>query len=119
MAEENRRFGEKFALRMPDGMRGRLASVALENNRSMNAEIVARLEASFAHEDALRPELSDLAAQMDQLGDKVGTLRGNVQDLQMDNAGLKADNAGLKVRVIELEKIVVRLSKRVGWDEQP
>lgn len=51
MAEENRRFGEKFALRMPDGMRDRIAKVAEANNRSMNAEIVARLDASFAQDE--------------------------------------------------------------------
>lgn len=47
MADENRRFADKFALRMPDGMRDKIAAVAEANNRSMNAEIVARLDASL------------------------------------------------------------------------
>lgn len=34
-------------LRLPDGMRDRIAEAAKAANRSMNAEIVARLEASF------------------------------------------------------------------------
>jgi len=42
---------EKFMLRLPDGMRRRIASKAAANNRSMNAEIVSRLEASFENED--------------------------------------------------------------------
>ena len=39
---------EKFIVRLPDGMRDRLKAIAEENKRSTNAEIVARLEASFA-----------------------------------------------------------------------
>lgn len=42
------RDSDKFMLRFPDGMREQIAHVAKLNNRSMNAEIVARLEASFS-----------------------------------------------------------------------
>lgn len=38
---------ERFIVRFPDGMRDRIADAAKANNRSMNAEIVARLEQSF------------------------------------------------------------------------
>ena len=38
-------------LRLPDGMREKIATVAKDNNRSMNAEIVARLASSFAQEE--------------------------------------------------------------------
>lgn len=38
---------DKFMLRLPDGMRDRIAQEAETNGRSMNAEIVQRLEASF------------------------------------------------------------------------
>lgn len=49
MAQESpSRDQDKFMVRMPAGMRERIADVAKENNRSMNAEIVARLEASFS-----------------------------------------------------------------------
>lgn len=34
-------------VRLPDGMRGRITSSANANNRSMNAEIVARIEQSY------------------------------------------------------------------------
>lgn len=40
---------DKFLLRLPDGMRDRLKAEAEANKRSMNAEIVARLEASFSN----------------------------------------------------------------------
>lgn len=38
---------ERFIVRFPDGMRDRIADEAKANGRSMNAEIVHRLQASF------------------------------------------------------------------------
>lgn len=39
---------DKYIVRFPDGMRDRIAVAAKQNNRSMNAEVVARLQASFS-----------------------------------------------------------------------
>ncbi|WP_271105122.1 Arc family DNA-binding protein [Pseudomonas tohonis] len=41
------RTADKFVLRMPNGMRQQIAGVAENNRRSMNSEIVARLDQSF------------------------------------------------------------------------
>lgn len=41
------RDSDKFMLRLPDGMRDRIGALAKESGRSMNAEIVARLERSL------------------------------------------------------------------------
>lgn len=38
---------DKFIVRLPDGMRNLIAEAATENNRTMNAEVVARLQSSF------------------------------------------------------------------------
>lgn len=38
---------DQFVVRLPDGMRDQIKYAAEANNRSMNAEIVARLAASF------------------------------------------------------------------------
>lgn len=38
---------DQFVLRFPDGMRDTIKEAADESGRSMNAEIIARLEASF------------------------------------------------------------------------
>lgn len=38
---------DQFIVRLPDGMRDNIKHAAELNNRSMNAEIVARLEQSF------------------------------------------------------------------------
>lgn len=42
-----------FPLRMPDEVRERLKEAAISNKRSLNAEIVARLELSFAQGQGL------------------------------------------------------------------
>lgn len=44
---------DKFMLRMPDGMRDRLKDEAAKNKRSLNAEIVSRLDDSFEVSKAL------------------------------------------------------------------
>lgn len=41
---------DRFIVRMPDGMRERIAAIAKENSRSMNAEIVRVLEEAFPPE---------------------------------------------------------------------
>lgn len=53
------RTAEKFVARLPDGMRSRIEALATENHRSMNAEIIRRLERSFI--------TTDLVAQQNQL----------------------------------------------------
>jgi Arc-like DNA binding domain. len=37
------RTADKFVVRLPDGMRERIAEVARNHHRSMNSEIIARL----------------------------------------------------------------------------
>lgn len=41
------RESDKFMLRLPDGIRDRIAEAAKANNRTMNAELVARILQSF------------------------------------------------------------------------
>ncbi|MDX0543933.1 Arc family DNA-binding protein [Sinorhizobium medicae] len=48
MTSNTGRDSDKFMLRFPNGMRDRLKEEAAKNGRSMNAEIVHRLEASLA-----------------------------------------------------------------------
>jgi hypothetical protein len=38
---------ERFIVRLPDGMRDQIAEAAKSNNRTMNAEVVSRLQKSF------------------------------------------------------------------------
>ncbi|MGZ7196657.1 Arc family DNA-binding protein, partial [Streptococcus pyogenes] len=46
----NSRIADKFVVRLPEGLRSRIANVAHSNHRSMNSEIVARLEFSLDNE---------------------------------------------------------------------
>ncbi|WP_353428912.1 Arc family DNA-binding protein [Paracoccus denitrificans] len=42
---------DQFVVRFPDGMRDRIKAAADANSRSMNAEVVARLEKTFNEDD--------------------------------------------------------------------
>lgn len=58
---------DQFVLRLPDGMRDRIKAAAEANNRSMNAEIVARLERTLDLEETPRLAPSAFQAARDQL----------------------------------------------------
>lgn len=47
MAAKQARDMDQFVLRLPDGMRDRIRSAALENGRSMNAELISALETRY------------------------------------------------------------------------
>ena len=49
---QNRQDQDKVIIRLPDGMRDCIRAAAQGNRRSANAEIVARLEASFEADSA-------------------------------------------------------------------
>ncbi|MFD9897493.1 Arc family DNA-binding protein [Mesorhizobium sp. NPDC059025] len=57
--ESESRSLDKVIVRLPDGMRERLKKAAEANNRSMNAEIVARLETGLLDEDYLTGRSSE------------------------------------------------------------
>ena len=69
---------DKFIVRLPDGMRDRIGIAARENKRTMNAEIVARLEASFRAEGqavaANDPDFVQLRDRIESLEEQVGGL---------------------------------------------
>jgi hypothetical protein len=55
-ASYSSRTAEKFVVRLPEGMRERIAGVARNHHRSMNSEIIARLERSLVQEGELQEE---------------------------------------------------------------
>jgi hypothetical protein len=80
-------LADKFMLRMPDGMRDRITEAAKTNNRSMNAEIIVRLERSFdpVTADNLMIEDESLSAYIkrtEQTHAMMKDLLGKVSDLQ-------------------------------------
>jgi len=62
MAKRKRTDVVKLQLRIREGLRGRLESAAKNQERSLNSEIVARLEESFR-----RGELASLTENVDRL----------------------------------------------------
>lgn len=72
---------DQYIVRFPDGMRDRLKEEAADNNRSLNSEIVDRLEQSLSAEQA--------ASALDQLMDRTWEERKqminviNSQDLSL------------------------------------
>ncbi|WP_060602717.1 Arc family DNA-binding protein [Aureimonas altamirensis] len=52
------RGADQTVVRFPDGLRDLIKAAAAENGRSMNAEIMSRLEASFASVNSLHREIA-------------------------------------------------------------
>lgn len=60
------RSADKFVVRLPEGMRARIAEVARHYHRSMNSEIIARLEKTLLAEGNL-PQQSGIAPAHSEL----------------------------------------------------
>ena len=63
---------DQYALRFPEGLRDKIAAAAKESGRSMNAEIIHRLEASFAQPmpDPLLPHAERMNVLAEQVKEK-------------------------------------------------
>lgn len=83
---------DRLMLRMPAGLRDRIATVAKTNNRSMNAEIVARLQHSLdisnlhANAGAEMPSAEGLQAALNALTILARNQEKFVRILEEDNA---------------------------------
>lgn len=77
------RTADQFVVRFPEGMRDRIASEAKANNRSMNAEIVARLEMSVTGAES-DMALKTLALQLAEANQLLALERANSYTRLMD-----------------------------------
>lgn len=60
-----------FRLRIPDDLKAKVQSAATGNHRSMTAEIIARLYASFSDvQDTTTIQLSEISEKLDRLLEK-------------------------------------------------
>jgi hypothetical protein len=85
---------DKYVLRLPDGMRDRLKTAAAENNRSLNAEIVARLYLSFT----FSPQMDAVQEKLLQFAERV-----NVLDLKEDQWDLELIQQGIAaIKILEI-----------------
>lgn len=101
MAGPTNRESDKFMLRLPEGMREQIKAAAEGNSRSMNAEIVARLEASFATTwEGLPDALYDRIAEFEQsMRSEFSQMRKQIQEEQLMRA--KAEDRLLQERLKE------------------
>jgi chromosome segregation ATPase len=121
---------DKYVLRLPDGMRERIRLAADENNRSMNAEIVDRLEESFdwirkkalhsAEINDLNNEKERLYQELDDYKDKaaiheqarieslaeIKSLRLKLREVDEDAARRQAEIANLRQELGEVHQIL-------------
>ena len=70
------RGSDQFPLRLPDGMRDRIKAAAEASNRSMNAEIVARLEKTFDPRFAALPTEGELSDMLGEVFERLDRLEG-------------------------------------------
>ena len=99
MTEENRRLDDKFALRLPKTLKEQIAALAISNNRSTNAEMVARLERTIA-EDKERNTEALKAIQASPT-------------IRLEKRMMK-DRADLEQRIDELATEVEAIRKHLG-----
>ena len=85
----------KFVVRMPDGMREQIAEAAKQSNRSMNAEIVHRLQWSLDIADAsdFHPNVKDETSIIEQI---LETLRISTEKTDKKIDRLKEEIRSLK-----------------------
>lgn len=55
---------DRYIIRFPEGMREHIADAAERNRRSMNAEILARLERTFRWDEVDHPHPAELTAEI-------------------------------------------------------
>jgi hypothetical protein len=105
------RESDKFMLRLPDGMRDRIANFARREGRSMNAEIVHILEDYYnmrEHHDSLVDFYDgDSAGQLDHIEP------GFIEDSRAGNLMLVSAEANAQLRTL-LQQQIILLNKIVA-----
>lgn len=93
---------DKYVLRMPDGMRDRIKRAAEKNNRSMNAEILARLEMTL--DGSIEKEMVELATKA---AEERGRREVAFESFQL-TVGILAEASGNDKRTRELLAAAIR-----------
>ena len=79
----------QYNLRWPEELRQKVAQSAKEHNRSMNADIVARLEESFEKDDAAEFDKGFVLQVIESQQDQINQLQKMIQDLMNQLRGSK------------------------------
>jgi uncharacterized protein YigA (DUF484 family) len=85
------RTADKFVVRLPDGMREKIADIARDNHRSMNSEIIARLDLSIEqdeHGDLTVRTLAQVTRRCEELEQELAQIKA-AQGNETPKAGLQ------------------------------
>ncbi len=63
-APTNSRTADKFVVRLPDGLRNKIAEIAKKNHRSMNSEIVRCLDLQLLGAEETDNQLADSLSRL-------------------------------------------------------
>lgn len=83
-------------MRFPDGMRDKIADAAKESGRSMNAEIVARLQATFQSPEL---DMKLISEAIDEMRTEVVSQRALITQLLRTGATVTTNEKGELVSV--------------------
>ncbi len=91
MSDRPGRASDQFNLRFPDGMRDRLKEAARESGRSLNAEIIFRLDASFIPPKEIKAQLDELTRIISRTQERMSVLEAAqaARDSRQTQRGLK------------------------------
>jgi chromosome segregation ATPase len=98
---------DQFMTRLPEGMRDQIAAAAEQNGRSMNAEIVSRLDQSFRFGDGL----DRLIAGHEELAKDHFELNRQYSALERENEKLKMEIAATTAALAEQKTISASLQR--------
>ena len=85
----SKHLNAQYNLRWPDELKEKIAQSAKEHNRSMNADIVARLEQSFEKDDAAEFVKGFVLQVIESQQDQINQLQKMIQDLMNQLRGSK------------------------------
>lgn len=110
------RLAEQFVVRFPDGMRDRLKEAAHANGRSMNAEIIARLQKTFDQPaGVLVGRLGDEPSVVDEIAAVVAGLpKEQLQEPLLKILGeMRSVQEGLTAAASEARETITLLRKQI------
>ncbi|MGL4587022.1 MAG: Arc family DNA-binding protein [Acinetobacter ursingii] len=79
----------EYKMRMTQDLKDKIVASAKEHNRSMNADIVARLEESFEKDDAAEFDKGFVLQVIESQQDQINQLQKMIQDLMTQLRGSK------------------------------
>ncbi|PZP59725.1 MAG: DNA-binding protein [Pseudoxanthomonas spadix] len=115
-ATKTQQAQDKFVVRFPDGMRDKIAAAAEASGRSMNAEIVQRIENSFEAVQALGDTVAlarDALAQADSWRVLVDHLQQALRERDAQAAENLQTIQELKQQVATIGAVVDRIASKV------